>query len=585
MFKHKYFISLLIGVFLIAPIAVFSAGTAEEEAIREFSTIIKINQDSSLSITEIIVYDFGSNSKHGIFRDIPLSSIQDGKEHKIKIENVSVVDENNKSYNFEQSKIDGGKTRIKIGDSDKLVTGVKIYQISYLAKGVVLFLADRDEIYWNATGNEWAVPIASSFSTIVLPKPMPEADVKFDCYSGKLGVNGKCEFKELQKNEAGLVSAVKFNQSGLLAQSGLTVAVGLPVGTVDKPGFFQRLFDFIQKSWPLLLPIVIFIISYSIWKKRGKDPKGVGTIITQFDAPDKLSPLEVGILADYKADDRELAGELIYLATRGYIKIKQIPEFDYELERIKKNDEGLADFQKILLEKLFGSEDKKIISKLKYRFGKAWREAMNKCDKGLIEKKYFPEDPLRLRNIFYAIGGTLPFVLFMVLALGSVKFNVGAVEIISAVISVAILFIFGHIMPTRTESGQRVKEYIEGLKIYLNVAEKDRLNFHNAPEKKPEHFEMLLPFAIVLGVEKKWAGQFDDIVMSQPDWYAGSRTGAFSASTLVSDLGRFRSVGITNAVSAKPDSGSGGHNSWSSGGSSGGGSSGGGSGGGGGGSW
>lgn len=580
MFKSKYLLVFLSGIFLILPVAVSLAGVAEDEVIREFSTNIKINQDSSLSITETIAYDFGSNSKHGVFRDIPLSSIQDGKEHKIKIKNVSVVDENNKPYNFEQLKIDGDKMRIKIGDGDKLVTGAKTYKINYLVKGAVLFLDDRDEIYWNATGNEWAVPIMNSFSTIVLPTPLPEADIRFDCYTGKSGVAGKCEFKELQKNKIGLVGAVKFSQSGLSAQSGLTVAVGLPVGTVDKPAWYARFFDFIVGNLALFLPFFVLAICYSIWKKKGRDPKGAGTIITQFDAPDKLTPLEVGILADYQANDRELAGELIYLATRGYIKIKQIPEFDYELERIKKNDERLVDFQKILLDKLFGSDDKKIISKLKYKFGEAWGEAMDKCNQGLVEKKHFPENPLKLRNIFYAIGGILSFILFVVLIFGNVKFNVGAIEIISAIVSVAIIFIFGHIMPTRTESGQRAKEHIEGLKIYLNVAEKDRLNFHNAPEKKPEHFEALLPFAIVLGVEKKWAGQFDDIVMSQRDWYAGSRTGAFSASVLVNDLGRFRSTGLASAVSAEPNSRSGSH-----GGSSGGGYSGGGSGGGGGGSW
>lgn len=584
MSKHKYLLFLFICAFLALPTVV----CAVDESIKEFLVDVKVDQDSSLSVTETIVYDFGPNSKHGIFRDVPMYSIQNGKKDKITFKDISVVDENSQPYNFDQSKISGGIVRIKIGDADKFVSGVKTYKISYSVKGAVMFLDDRDEIYWNATGNGWKVPIGYSEAVVYLSKPLPEAAVRFDCYAGQAGSTDGCELKELQKDADGLVSAVKFSQSGLVAGSGLTAAVGLPVGTVDKPAWYERFFDFVAGNLALFAPFVVFAVCYSIWKKKGRDPKGAGTIITQFDAPDKLTPLEVGILADYKADDSELAAELIYLAIHGYIRIKQVSstdqsfgQFDYELERIKKDGGGLADFQKTLLDGLFGSADKKITSELKYKFGPIWGDAMDKGHNGLIARKYFPQNPLRLRNVFYTVAGIFVFLLMVAIAFGGTEFlNVGAVEIVSAAISIAIIFIFGHLMTTRTESGQRAKEHIEGLKTYLTVAEKDRLNFHNAPEKKPEHFEALLPFAIVLGVEKKWAGQFDDIVMPEPDWYVRRQRGVFSASALVSDLRQFRSTGIANAVSAKPSERSGGL-----GGSSGGGSSGGGHGGGGGRSW
>ena len=49
---------------------------------------------------------------------------------------------------------------------------------------------------------------------------------------------------------------------------------------------------------------------------------------------------------------------------------------------------------------------------------------------------------------------------------------------------------------------------IEGFKQYLSVAEEDRLEYLNPPEKTPELFEKFLPYAIALNVENTWAKRF-----------------------------------------------------------------------------
>ena len=129
-------------------------------------------------------------------------------------------------------------------------------------------------------------------------------------------------------------------------------------------------------------------------------------------------------------------------------------------------------------------------------------------------------------------------------------------------------------MPKRTEKGVRAREHILGLKRYLEVAEKDRMNFHYAPKKNPQTFEKLLPFAIALGVEKKWTKQFEgNFIEYKPSWYSGIGDTSFSLSAFSGAIGSFTSK--VNSISAsKPSSGVGGS-----------GFSGGGFGGGGGGSW
>jgi uncharacterized membrane protein len=102
------------------------------------------------------------------------------------------------------------------------------------------------------------------------------------------------------------------------------------------------------------------------------------------------------------------------------------------------------------------------------------------------------------------------------------------------------------------------------------------LQFHNAPEKNPQHFEALLPFAVALGVEGAWANQFKDLSKA-PSWYHDSSGSAFNAAMFSHSMSDFS--GSVQSVASSVTSASSGGSGFSGGGAGGGG------GGGGGGSW
>lgn len=136
-------------------------------------------------------------------------------------------------------------------------------------------------------------------------------------------------------------------------------------------------------------------------------------------------------------------------------------------------------------------------------------------------------------------------------------------------------------MKAPTIKGRQAIDQIEGLKLYLSIAEKDRLNQLNPPEKTPEVFEKFLPYALALDVEQEWCEQFADVVASAraengyvPTWYTGGNFATKGVSGIASSLGAISSS--ISSSSSPPGSSSGG---------GGGGSSGGGGGGGGGGGW
>jgi len=156
-------------------------------------------------------------------------------------------------------------------------------------------------------------------------------------------------------------------------------------------------------------------------------------------------------------------------------------------------------------------------------------------------------------------------------------------------ISTVLLFIFALKIDIKTEKGNEKYAHLLGLKMYINTAEKERIKFHNDPKKYTEVFETLLPYAMIFGLEKKWAAQFEDIYTTPPQWYQGDFT-TFNTAYFVNSLGSFNSnVGTKVSPPSSSYSSSGGYRSsgWSSGGSGfgGGGSSGGGGGGSGGGGW
>jgi len=117
---------------------------------------------------------------------------------------------------------------------------------------------------------------------------------------------------------------------------------------------------------------------------------------------------------------------------------------------------------------------------------------------------------------------------------------------------------------------------ILGFREFLQLTEKDKLQLLNAPELQPEMFERFLPYAMVLGVEDKWAKKFEGIYNTIPNWYEDPTAASFNSYVLARNLTLFNGSfnQVFNITSPRSSSGFGG-----------GGFSGGGSGGGGGGSW
>src|SRR3990167_10918520 len=109
----KKVLLLLLGfVFLLFP----SNALAQRYVIKSFDSDIVLQKDTSLLVTETIDVNF-SASKHGIFRNVPVTYSAKGKTIRAKLEVLAVTDKKSAPYKYQLSR-SGGDVVIKIGDPD-----------------------------------------------------------------------------------------------------------------------------------------------------------------------------------------------------------------------------------------------------------------------------------------------------------------------------------------------------------------------------------------------------------------------------------------------------------------------------------
>jgi uncharacterized membrane protein len=579
--KYKVFLIAFLLLFALTARAQDSLNT---EKITSFNGEIKINSDSTINVAENIAYDFGENQKHGIFRFIPIKYKARGGNFNLRISNIKITDENGTGQNYTTTN-SGGNIKFQIGDADKLVSGQKNYVIKYLIRRAVNYFSDHDELYWNFTGDQWQVPIESADVKVILPENAKE-NLQYKCFEGAFGSTDECS-----ANASGNILEYSSN-SAINPSEGMTIVAGWPKGITPEPTVFQKILDTTKDNWTLFAPIIVFIFMYRLWRKKGRDPKGRGTIIAQYESPDKLAPAEIGTMVDGSVDNKDVSSTIIDLAVRGFLKIKRTEEkgflgttsAEYTFTRLK-NEEPERNFEKEVMKGIFGTDKEKKLSNLKNKFFKTLSTVKDQLYESVMQEGYYFSNPqsTRIMWIIVAIfsGGILAAFF------GSIQDGFG---VASGIISGVIILVFGWLMPAVTKKGAELKENILGFKDFLSVTETDRLKFHNAPariaaqnaaggpEKNPQMFEKFLPYAMVLGVENEWAKQFEGIYNRQPDWYEDSSGRMFNAMILSSMVSNFNNSAMTT-MSSQPSSASGGGSGFSGGGG------GGGFGGGGGGSW
>lgn len=188
-------------------VLLFASGqVARAESITNFQSNTVISSDSVATITETIIYDFGSTSRHGIQRLLELSSKSSTQSgyFNLNYKLISITQDGETALVSESNS--GFTQNLKIGDPDTTITGTHRYVLKYQLWPVVREDPDGDYINQNITGNGWQVPILRANAQVTLPAGVVPTQLR--CYSGAERV----DYSELHYIKSRQRSAVKYKQ-------------------------------------------------------------------------------------------------------------------------------------------------------------------------------------------------------------------------------------------------------------------------------------------------------------------------------------------------------------------------------------
>lgn len=299
--------------------------------------------------------------------------------------------------------------------------------------------------------------------------------------------------------------------------------------------------------------VVVLVGVYSVlsWFFLGRDPKRK-VIIPEFNVPNNISAMFMAYINGERKSEKILKIGILSLLSKNYISI--IKDKKGKIKKFvlnKKNKKNLElrkanlfeeenELLDILSEKdLFSN--KQLILKYKNRivhfFEKKYKKTIYKNNYlcfipfilGVVISLFFILLKLTKGNVENSVRTTIIVIIWLKLVYdissGVLKFLyvTGVVGGIIGVImyvdiysgltlfSLGIMFlIYERVIGKYTISGRKKMEYIEGMKMYFNTAEKYRANKFETEEEKLNYFNYLFPYAIALEIEDESLKLFMD---------------------------------------------------------------------------
>ena len=314
---QKNFLMTLSVIFMIFFLNVSSLIA---ETIKKYDVSIQINKNGTLTINEIIDYDFGDKlDRRGIIRRIPLRSKKSGIDIYKSHVKMNSVKRNGKPEKYKTVK-SSGEISYKIGSEDKYVdSGVSKYEFNYTMYNVVFEKDGIYQIYFNPIGQFWKVPIESGDVIISFEnnEPIGENEIQqLKVFTGKYGETGE-NYTVVQKS--GIIK-IKTNEV-LEPLNGMTFRLNLKTDKIN-PTWLDKL-KVLYYAVPLVavgsvVILVLFIYGFVTWLLF-RPVSLRKAIVPEFNIPKDISAMYAGYIKGVKNPKEILTIGMLSLLSKGYV--------------------------------------------------------------------------------------------------------------------------------------------------------------------------------------------------------------------------------------------------------------------------
>ena len=545
---QKRFLTSLCIIFMMF---LLNAGSLIAEAIKKYDVSIQINKNGTLTVNEVIDYEFDNDLRHGIYRDIPLRSKKSGTDIYKSHVKMNSVKRNGEPENYTSDTSYEGVS-YRVGSADRYVdSGINKYEFNYTIYNAVFEKDGIYQVYFNPIGQFWNVPIESADVSISFENNVPvgENEVQqLEVYTGEYGETGK-NYTIVQ--ESGII---KIKTSEVLEpRNGLSFRLNLKTDKIS-PTWLDKL-EVLYYADPLVIagPVIILMLAiygFVTWFLFGKDPSGKA-VIPEFNIPKDISPMYAAYIKGVRDPKEMLTIGMLSLLSKDYVTAEDKEgngkNVKYSLVKDTERNPELSSEEKALLCVL--SDDEKNIFKNEQGLYDAAKKILGTLETRYNKKIYIDNNLFKypfilgiimvfiigmgIQNIAGSIidgmGFIIPIIIIffssltIVLSILKRAFSqntllsmlirlmvvmcLGIMTQMTGFIITVIIFImysiYSKLIGKYTNEGIRHKEYLEGMKMYIKTAEANQIMKFNDVDELVGYFKGILPYAVALGVKNE----------------------------------------------------------------------------------
>ena len=546
--RQKKFLMTLSVIFMMF---LLNASSLIAEAIKKYDVSIQINKNGTLTVNEVIDYEFDNDLRHGIYRDIPLRSKKSGTDIYKSHVKMNSVKRNGEPENYTSDTSYEGVS-YRVGSADRYVdSGINKYEFNYTIYNAVFEKDGIYQVYFNPIGQFWNVPIESADVSISFEnnEPVGENEVQqLEVYTGEYGETGK-NYTIVQ--ESGIIK-IKTNEV-LEPRNGLSFRLNLKTDKIS-PTWLDKL-EVLYYADPLVIagPVIILMLAiygFVTWFLFGKDPSGKA-VIPEFNIPKDISPMYAAYIKGVRDPKEMLTIGMLSLLSKDYVTAEDKEgngkNVKYSLVKNTERNPELSSEEKALLCVL--SDDEKNIFKNEQGLYDAAKKILGTLETRYNKKIYIDNNLFKypfilgiimvfiigmgIQNIAGSIidgmGFIIPIIIIffssltIVLSILKRAFSqntllsmlirlmvvmcLGIMTQMTGFIITVIIFImysiYSKLIGKYTNEGIRHKEYLEGMKMYIKTAEANQIMKFNDVDELVGYFKGILPYAVALGVKNE----------------------------------------------------------------------------------